>query len=114
MPRQARNDQEAEPPLFEEAVDQLERIVRRMEDDELSLEELVGEYERGITLLSFCKERLDEARGRVEVIKEKASTVAPGAGDLLARQPAGLADSDPGSEIPLFDENDGEQEIRLF
>jgi exodeoxyribonuclease VII small subunit len=114
MPRQARSDQEAEPPLFEEAVDQLERIVRRMEDDDLSLEELVGEYERGVTLLSFCKERLDEARGRVEAIKEKASPVVLGAGELEAKQPLGHADRDPGSEVPLFDENDGEQEIRLF
>jgi len=56
-----------EPPelTFEEALAQLERIVRALEEGNAGLEESLRLFEEGTRLLSLCHRRLDEAEGRV-------------------------------------------------
>jgi exodeoxyribonuclease VII small subunit len=51
---------------FEEALAELEEIVTRMEDGELSLEESLGLYERGQALARHCNRHLETATLRVE------------------------------------------------
>ena len=53
---------------FEEAMERLEEIVSSMEGERLPLEEMVRSYEEGARLLRVCRERIEVARQRVELI----------------------------------------------
>lgn len=53
---------------FEEALKELETIVRRLEEGKTSLEEAITAYERGAVLRTFCEQKLKDARLRVEQI----------------------------------------------
>lgn len=53
---------------FEEALRELETIVRRLEEGKTSLEEAIKAYERGAALRSHCEKKLKDARLRVEQI----------------------------------------------
>lgn len=50
---------------FEVAFQELETIVQRLEDGDLTLEEAIALFERGQTLARLCTEKLDEAELRV-------------------------------------------------
>ena len=53
---------------FERALEELELIVKRLEDGKVALEELVAIYERGEALKRRCEELLRLAEARVEKI----------------------------------------------
>lgn len=58
-------------PAFEDALSQLEELVRDMESDQMPLEDLIKSYEQGTQLYQVCQKRLDEANGRIEIIRKK-------------------------------------------
>ena len=58
---------------FERAIEELESIVKRLEDGKVPLEESVSIYERGETLKARCEELLRQAEARVEKITLDAS-----------------------------------------
>lgn len=60
-------------PDFEEALDELETIVQRLDRDELELDEALELFERGVARLRTASRLLDEARGRVEEVVEEAA-----------------------------------------
>lgn len=60
-----------EEPLFEEALAKLEELVREMESEQMPLESLIQNYEEGTQLFQLCEKRLDEAEGRIEIIRKK-------------------------------------------
>lgn len=53
---------------FEEAMKELERIVRELESGQVKLDDAVKAYERGTALKSHCESKLAEARTKVEKI----------------------------------------------
>jgi exodeoxyribonuclease VII small subunit len=53
---------------FEEALKELENLVRQLEEGQISLEQAVSAYERGMKLKNHCEEKLRQARMRVEQI----------------------------------------------
>ena len=53
---------------FERAIDELESIVKRLEEGKVPLEESVAIYERGEVLKKRCEELLRHAEARVEKI----------------------------------------------
>jgi exodeoxyribonuclease VII small subunit len=53
---------------FEEALDQLERIVRELELDTVPLEQTVILYERASKLASQCSNTLEQAKLRIEQV----------------------------------------------
>ncbi len=53
---------------FEEALEKLEEILRRMEGGDMSLEESLKAFEEGIKLARICTAKLDEAERRVEIL----------------------------------------------
>jgi exodeoxyribonuclease VII small subunit len=53
---------------FERAIEELETIVRRLEEGKVPLEESVAIYERGEALKRRCEELLRQAEARVERI----------------------------------------------
>jgi exodeoxyribonuclease VII small subunit len=62
--------QEIENLSFEEALGELEALVRRLEEGKCPLDEAVKTFERGIILKNYCDNKLKTARLKVEQILE--------------------------------------------
>jgi exodeoxyribonuclease VII small subunit len=56
---------------FEAAIAELERIVKQLEDGDLSLEASLQLYERGVQLSRYCPDRLEDAERRIEILNER-------------------------------------------
>jgi exodeoxyribonuclease VII small subunit len=54
-----------EPLTFEQALTELDRIVRDLEDGQIGLEESLARYEQGVGLLKRCYGQLREAEQRI-------------------------------------------------
>ncbi|MGA7801389.1 MAG: exodeoxyribonuclease VII small subunit [Gammaproteobacteria bacterium] len=67
------------PPDFENALKELEGLVEQMEKGDLSLEESLGHFERGIQLTRTCQQALQEAEQKVEILltQDGQQIVAP-------------------------------------
>ena len=55
---------------FEHSLEALEQLVERMETGELSLEESLAAYERGVGLYRKCQQALEEAELRVRLLSD--------------------------------------------
>jgi exodeoxyribonuclease VII small subunit len=53
---------------FEEHLTQLETVVERLERGDLTLDESVRLFEEGMKLSAACKQELEQAEGRVQVL----------------------------------------------
>ncbi len=51
---------------FEEAMAELETIVRQLENGKVRLDDAVAAYERGIQLKNFCAEKLNDAKSKID------------------------------------------------
>jgi exodeoxyribonuclease VII small subunit len=67
---------------FERAIEELESIVKRLEEGKVPLEESVAIYERGETLKRRCEELLRQAEARVEKITLDAAGKPTGTAPL--------------------------------
>ncbi|GAA4476751.1 exodeoxyribonuclease VII small subunit [Gluconacetobacter aggeris] len=57
---------------FEDALAQLEDIVRKLEGGQLRLQDAIASYERGAALRRHCESKLNEADARVQAIIQRA------------------------------------------
>jgi len=57
---------------FEKNLERLDEIVRQLEDAELPLEKSLELYEEGMKLSAVCHKQLEEAEGRVEILRKRA------------------------------------------
>lgn len=55
---------------FEQSLDALEQLVEKMEHGELSLEESLAAYERGVGLYRRCQSALEHAELRVRLLSD--------------------------------------------
>jgi exodeoxyribonuclease VII small subunit len=53
---------------FEKSFQQLEKIVQRLESEEMPLDESLQLFEEGIRLSRFCHQRLEEVEKKIELI----------------------------------------------
>ena len=77
-------------PPFEEALSQLERVVDRLEQGDLELEESLAAFEEGVRLSKRCVSQLDAAEQRIEILMQEG-------GEWLARPfdgPKGVDEDD--------------------
>jgi exodeoxyribonuclease VII small subunit len=58
---------------FEQSLNELEQLVGRMEDDELSLDESLRSFERGVALYRDCENALQQAQLRVSKLLDPES-----------------------------------------
>ena len=65
---------------FESSLKRLEKIVGKLEEGDLSLDETLKLFEEGIGLSQDCQKQLEEAENKVEVLLKKAD------GKLVARK----------------------------
>lgn len=56
---------------FEEALEQLTRLVEKLESGQLPLEESVAAFEQGVQLTRRCEALLDEAEQRLQILGDK-------------------------------------------
>ena len=61
---------------FEEAIEKLESIIERMESEQIPLEELLRDYEKGTKLLKLCRDRINGARQKVDKINKELTNGA--------------------------------------
>ncbi|AAL03013.1 MULTISPECIES: exodeoxyribonuclease VII small subunit [spotted fever group] len=59
---------------FEEALKELEEIVKKIDNGQESLETAVNSFERGILLKNHCEKKLKEARLKIEKITKLADS----------------------------------------
>ncbi len=59
---------EADPARFEDALHDLEETVQRLESGELSLEDALVAFERGVGLVRVLNEKLAAVEQRIEVL----------------------------------------------
>jgi len=71
---------------FEQAMDELDQLVRRMESGELSLDDSIAAYRRGAELARYCQGRLANAEQEIRQLE----------GDLL--KPLDLGELKGGTE----------------
>jgi exodeoxyribonuclease VII small subunit len=63
---------------FEDALTKLEKIVSKLEEGDIPLEESLKFFEEGIRLSRFCNQKLDEAEKKVEILlKDKNGMLKP-------------------------------------
>lgn len=53
---------------FEDSMEQLETLVTRMEQDDLSLEESLKTFEKGIQLTRLCQKALTDAEQEIKIL----------------------------------------------
>ena len=70
---------------FEAAIAELDGIVKKLEDGDLSLEKSLELYERGVHLSRFCHSRLEEAEHRIEILNERGELKPAKLGDDESR-----------------------------
>ena len=58
-------------PDFEAALSELEQIVQRLEQGELSLEESLRQFERGVELTRGCQKALRQAEQKIRILAKK-------------------------------------------
>jgi exodeoxyribonuclease VII small subunit len=63
----------ASPPVdglsFEQAIDELDQLVRRMESGELTLDDSIAAYRRGAELARYCQARLANAEQEIRQLE---------------------------------------------
>jgi exodeoxyribonuclease VII small subunit len=87
--------QDEKGPSFEQALARLEKIVDKLDDGNLPLDESIALFKEGTTLAKVCRDKLAEAEVQV-----KEALKSTGAGD----------DAEPDSEDELGDEDDADEE----
>ncbi|MBG98907.1 MAG: exodeoxyribonuclease VII small subunit [Solibacterales bacterium] len=63
--------QKKKEPSFEEGLDQLEKVVKKLEDGDLPLEKSLELFEQGVRLSDSCQKQLREAEHKVEILLNK-------------------------------------------
>jgi exodeoxyribonuclease VII small subunit len=56
---------------FEDSLKELENIVAQLEQGELALEDSIKLFEKGVGLSAACKQELDAAEGKVQMLVQK-------------------------------------------
>ena len=71
---------------FEAAIAELESVVKKLEEGDLSLEQSLDLYTRGVELSKYCHARLEDAERRIEILSDRGE---------LRPAPAALSGDEP-------------------
>ena len=58
------------PATYEEAVQELEQLVARLDAGQLPLDQLLVGYQRGAALLTFCRAQLQAVEAQIKVLDD--------------------------------------------
>lgn len=71
------DDKIEDPKQFEESLQALEAIVDQLEQGDLTLEQSLAAFERGVLLGHGCQKALDEAEQRIRILTERTDDAEP-------------------------------------
>jgi len=60
------------PKTFEDAMQRLDAIVAKLEEDQLPLDEMLARYEEGVSLARYCGDQLEAAEQKVQLIARQS------------------------------------------
>jgi exodeoxyribonuclease VII small subunit len=69
-------DQAAAELSFEEALQNLEKIVKELETGEVPLEQAIARFQEGMRLAKICREKLDQAEQKIEMLVSDAAGIS--------------------------------------
>lgn len=75
---------------FEDAMKELEDIVKRLESGDLSLDESIKTFEQGVSLSKYCFSKLEEAEKKVSLLVKD--------GERIKQEPFDLRDNENDAE----------------
>ncbi len=87
-----------EPMTFEQAMNCLEAIVRKLEAGELPLDETVRLYEEGQRLRQYCEQYLADAEQRITTIRQASD------GGIIVEQSSDDLDDSELDDVVFFDD----------
>ncbi len=87
-------ESEPSPARFDEALGELENLVETLEQGNLSLDESLAHFERGVGLARECRASLQSAEQKVQILLDRDAEDAENAGD------GSLDDFEPDREEP--------------
>ena len=83
-------DKKASEKRFEVALEELEKVVEQLESGELSLEDSLTAFEKGVGLVKYCNEKLTEVEKKIELlVRDKEGKLQLKALDAMAQDSAG-------------------------
>ena len=53
---------------FEQAMEELELVVRQLETGKIKLDDAVSAYEKGVKLKQICEEKLAQAKAKIDIL----------------------------------------------
>ncbi len=59
---------------FEQAIEELETIINRLEEGDVPLDQTIELYEKGSELKEFCEKKLQSAEVKIKKINQKTKT----------------------------------------
>ena len=59
---------DSQPLKFEAAIEDLEQVVEQLESGDLSLEDALATFEKGVGLVRYCNQKLSEVEKKVELL----------------------------------------------
>lgn len=77
MPKKEPVNNENSEPSFEQALSELESLVETLEQGDLSLEESLNSFERGVALTRTCQLALKEAEQKVQILSDQRIDAEP-------------------------------------
>jgi exodeoxyribonuclease VII small subunit len=65
-------------PDLEQSLTEINQVIEKMEQGELTLDQSLGQFERGITLVKHCQKILEDAEQKVQILiqNNKQDTLA--------------------------------------
>lgn len=79
---------------FEQALEQLEKIVTEIEEGKVSLEESIDKYAQGIQLVKQCRAILDTAEKKIQLLAQGEGETLQESGQLPADEDASQPQGD--------------------
>lgn len=55
---------------YEQAMEQLEQVIRRLDDGNLPLEEAIDHFQAGLEYIKVCQEKLNVAEGKLAMFRD--------------------------------------------
>ena len=86
------------PPDFEQALDELEKLVERLERGDLPLDEALKTFERGVELTRHCQNALKAAQQKVEILLKRTGQPRVEPFTVAEDEPAPAPDAPPSDE----------------
>ena len=74
-------------PKFEDSLQRLEQIVDELEKGNVPLEQALKLFEEGVKLSASCRQELEAAEGKVEILLKQNGKLQPAAFEPSAEKP---------------------------